>query len=113
MYTRTYPRGAEPQDIPANYGGTALATEAEEERRFEDTGAPVCSETEHSTSEKAEEETKDRAEEGAGGEGGKIPLFESFATGDLLLLAVAALLSQSEKPDNELLIILLFLLLGN
>ena len=113
MYIRTYPRGTEPQSIPTNYGGTALAVEIDEEKEsFGDTEPPVCRETANPPVEDAEE-THANDEEIEGKTAEKIPLFESFATGDLLLLAVAALLSQSEKPDNELLIILLFLLLGN
>ena len=110
MYTRTYPPTAE--QVPPNYGGTALATESEEVL-FADMGAPVCCETEDATQDeqcKAEAETvcKEAEKERA-----KAPFFESFATGDLLLIALAALLAQSDSPDNELLIILLFLLLSN
>ena len=117
MYMRTYARGTEAQGIPPNYGGTALAVETnEKERRSEDTGGPVCRENEISTVNEASEEY--RAEDSASKSEKESTersstLFESFATGDLLLLAVAALLSQSEKSDNELLIVLLLLLLGN
>ena len=117
MYTRTYPRGGEPQTVPVNYGGTALSGEnSANGHRFEDMEAPVCREMDISSdSEPVEEAQKADAEAERGEASGplKLPLFESFATGDLLLLAVAALLSQSEQPDNELLIILLLLLLGN
>ena len=116
MYTRTYPKGTEAKEIPPNYGGTALASEGEE-TFFADMGAPVCCEDEK-TPHNGQSETTDAEAtappcEEREQKRERPPLFEGFGTGDLLLLALAALLAQSESPDSELLIILLFLLLGN
>lgn len=112
MYTRTYPPATGQKNVPSNYSGTAIAAEGEE-GFFADMTAPVCCETEDAIPNgQCNADTQTDCEE-AEKEHTKVPFFESFATGDLLLLAVAALLAQSESPDNELLIILLFLLLGN
>ncbi len=67
----------------------------------EDSSSPFTStHDEHGTEKKQKQETHDA-------------LLSHFATADLLLIALAALLTQNEQPDNELLMILLLLLLRN
>ena len=72
----------------------------------------MCRETAQSSEENASQPVNENEKGEADTEEKSDSLFESFATGDLLILAVAALLTQNGAPDNELLIILLLLLLG-
>ncbi len=124
MYTRAYPPQTPP--IPQNYGGIAMR-EAQE--------APTAIATEESLSVPLDEATEEGCSPAADTveqeskaftdpesvttcapqeeqcEKEKLPA--SLPSADLLLIALAVLLLQGEKQDNELLIALLFLLLYN
>ena len=101
MYTRTYPKGVA-QKIPENYGGTVLEREPQEAEDGQKS-APVCCES----TENRQEHEAERAREAHTPNG----LHGALATGDLLLLALAALLTQGDAPDSELVMLLLLLLL--
>ena len=124
MYTRAYPPRTAP--IPQNYGGVALREAEELPSAAVEEESPSFSLDE--AAEEAFAPTQDRGEqegeahtaaeavaacpmEEARCEREKLPV--SLPTADLLLIALAILLLQGEKQDNELLIALLFLLLYN
>ena len=124
MYTRAYPPRTTP--IPQNYGGIAMRevkeppvdTPAEEmhasplEEAAEAMSVPTPDSAEQDNEVSAEPESVAAyaaQEEGRGQK--KLPA--SLPSADLLLIALAVLLLQGEKQDNELLIALLFLLLYN
>ena len=113
MYTRAYP----PRNtaVPENYSGVALLSTDEEptdNREEENEQSPA--EEPAAAHTQAEEVSADvqvpphRQQEDTP----SIPLPTSFATSDLLLLAIAALMSQNGNADGELLMILLLLILG-
>lgn len=114
MYRRAYPPRNTP--LPENYSGIALLSEEEEtageptpeEETAERTPLPEPEPEHFSAPEREEEAPKAEACEASA----KPTLPPSFATGDMLLLAVAALVSQSGQADGELLVILLLLLLS-
>lgn len=127
MYTRAYPPRTAP--IPQNYGGIAmreaqeLPTAEEKEERISPPLADVAEEesppTPPLTEQANEEDGVHTAPEAIAtsvtgekpSEKEKLPI--ALPTADLLLIALAVLLLQGEKQDNELLIALLFLLLYN
>ena len=106
MYKRAYPPRNTP--LPENYSGVAWMTEeptVEEPPREETdevTTEPAATIQAHTY---APESAKRAEEENA-------PLPPGIATADMLLLAVAALISQNGSEDGELLMLLLLLLLG-
>ncbi len=111
MYTRVYATQGRPA-VPAGYSGTALR---------EETPSPLpVSEGEDALREVPKvpvEEEAPGAEEAipatapeAPGEAPSLPLGD-LPGADLLLLACAAFVTQSERPDSELLLLLLVLLL--
>jgi hypothetical protein len=106
MYTRAYP----PREVPQNYSGVALLQEnemREEERFSEDLPPPEGEEascTEKAQQDVQEEEPREKAEAPASP--------ATFANTDMLLLLIAAFLSQSGDGDSDLLTILLLLLIG-
>ncbi|MBQ8351809.1 MAG: hypothetical protein IJY20_07190 [Clostridia bacterium] len=108
MYKRAYPPRDTP--LPENYSGVALMAEKdlppeeEEEQVAEETIATLPPED----SSQEEEPTPAAKEASCDAK----PLPPSFATSDMLLLAIAALMSQNGQPEGELVMILLLLLLG-
>ena len=124
MYTRAYPPRTTP--IPQNYGGIALReaeeppvdTPAEEmhasplNEAAEAMSVPTQDSAEQDNEASTEPETVAAyAPQEERCEPKKLPA--SLPSADLLLIALAVLLLQGEKQDNELLIALLFLLLYN
>ncbi len=112
MYKRTYPPRSTP--VPDNYSGVALLQQEE--------GAPSLQE-ENASAEpmakqeplqepivtEAEKERQGTAEPAPQGAAAWPP---SLQSADMLLLAVAALMAQNGQSDNELLMVLLFLLIS-
>lgn len=113
MYRRTYPPRNTP--LPENYSGVALMAEEEDQELVEQ--EETLSEVEVSAP-PSDEETKAEQphtppeETVAATDEVSLPLPQSFATSDMLLLAIAALMSQNGRGDGELVMILLLLLLG-
>ena len=111
MYTRAYPPRNMP--VPENYSGVALAQEEEEAApppNKEDV-AEKAQETE-AFEETASITPPSQEEPPSPLERGELPFPPSIATSDMLLMAIAALISQNGHADGELIMILLLLLLG-
>ena len=104
MYTRAYPPKDTP--VPEGYSGVALWQRAEEE------DAPAPQEEEAAEEAVAEVEQDSAAEDACATEPPVKREGEAFApNADILLLLLAALLLQGERPENELAMLLLLLLL--
>ncbi len=136
MYSRSFSDRSAPEDIPAQYAGTALQRERREERSDkEPPPEKAFGESEEEKRERPEEKDEEAVRAGLfdrpahrepphgaspppyGGEGGLLSSLRGlFGDGgieaeDLLLLAIALLLFTANREDGLLPLALLFLLL--